>query len=65
MVMSRGVIGAIFGIAVSVGPVLVAYMFPATAALHQLGAVVLGALIARQACRPIAPPGRGRAGGRK
>jgi len=56
MVMSRGATGATFGLVLSVGPVLVAYTFPAAAALHQFGAVVLGALIAMQACRPVAPP---------
>jgi hypothetical protein len=49
--MSWGAIGAMFGIALSVGPALVAHTFPEATALQQLGGVVLGGLIAMQACR--------------
>jgi hypothetical protein len=44
--MSWGAIGAIFGIALSVGPALVAHTFPEAAPLQQLGGVLLGGLIA-------------------
>jgi hypothetical protein len=50
--MSWGAISAMFGLGLSVGPALVAYRFPEAAALQQLGAAVLGGLIAMQACRP-------------
>jgi hypothetical protein len=49
--MSWGAIGALFGVALSVGAALVAHTFPEAAALKQFGGVVLGGLIAMQACR--------------
>jgi hypothetical protein len=52
MPMSWAAMSVMFGLGVSVGPALVAYRFPQAAALQQLGAVVLGGLIAMQACRP-------------
>jgi hypothetical protein len=50
--MSWAVMSAMFGLGLSVGPALVAYRFPEAAAVQQLGVVVLGGLIAMQACRP-------------
>jgi hypothetical protein len=46
------VISAVFGLVLTIGPALVAHTFPHAAALQRLGAVVLGGLIAIQACRP-------------
>jgi hypothetical protein len=46
------VISAAFGLVLTIGPAVVAHIFPHAAALQRLDAVVLGGLIAIQACRP-------------
>jgi hypothetical protein len=45
------VLGAVLGLALSVGPVLVAHVFPRAASLRMLGACLLGGIIGFGACR--------------
>ncbi len=45
------VIGAVLGLALSVGPALAAHVFPPAASLRMLGAYLLGGLIGIGACR--------------
>jgi hypothetical protein len=45
------VVGAALGLAMSVGPALVAHEFPRAAGLEQLGAVALGGLLTLKTCR--------------
>jgi MYXO-CTERM domain-containing protein len=51
MRLSWNIIAATLGLALGVGPDVVAYQFPQSPPLGPIGAVVLGGLIAMRACR--------------
>jgi hypothetical protein len=51
MRLSWGTLSAMVGLALSIGPAVVAREFPQASMLGSLGAVVLGGLIALRACR--------------
>ena len=48
---ARRLLPAVLGIALSIGPVLAAHVFPRAAGVRMLGACVLGGLISFGACR--------------
>jgi hypothetical protein len=51
MRLSWNIVAAMLGLTVSIGPTLVESEFPQVLVVGQLGAVVLGGLIALRACR--------------